>query len=474
MKLFQLLENLSKEEFKVLRKAVLSPLFTTNEKVVVLFEQLRSLYPNFDASEEGRRRLFSKIFKEAAYNNYKLRRLFSELTRVVEDFFIHLELEQQKVTRQKRLINVYKKRGLYTLFKKEIAGLLAELDKSNYQNIEYHWQKIQVLKDKYFHPKYDKYDKKEHTLEEFDKHLDAYFSLLRIQLTILLKNKATILNKQFNYPFLAAVKEEGVSGRLKENTLLQFYLQSLNLVEEEKEVNFLAFEKIFFKEFPALDKDDKRIFYGNINNYITRESNSANPLFSPKLRQKWNIFGLNNGLFIQNGKMNEARFGSIMILGCIVGDFEMVDDFMQKYQKLLDIADLENTIIYYEGIYHFTKGDFDKVLSLYATFQPPLIHRLRVRGIISRALFVNFLQDDSYYETLNNFLKTFEVYLNRTDYFPRHQVNSYKNFIKIIRSLVDKIICSESTVSIKTGFNKSIEGQVFYAKNWLIAKVETL
>lgn len=474
MKLFQLLGSLSKEEFKRLRKAVLSPLFTTNEKVILLFEQLRSQYPNFDTSEKSRKKLFKKIFKTATYNDYKLRRLFSELTRVAENFLIHLELEQQNVIRQKRLINVYKKRGLYTFFKKETADLLTELDKSPYQNIEYHWQKIQVLKNKYFHPKYDRYDKTEHTLIELDRHLDTYFSLLTIQLTILLKNKATILNKHFDYPFLAAVKEEGISRRLKDNALLQFYLQSLNLVEEEKEVNFLVFEKIFFKEFPVLDKDDKRIFYGNTNNYIVRESNRGNALFSLKFRQKWNIFGLNNGLFIENGKMNEAKFGQIMILGCLVGDFEMVDNFMEKYKYLLDVEDLENTIIYYEGIYHFAKEDFDKVLTLYATFQPPLIHRLRVRGIISRTLFAKFLQDNSYYETLNDFLKTFEVYLNRTDYFPLHQITYFKNFIKILRALINKILTVKSTKTIKIWFKEMIEGQVFYAKNWLITRVELL
>ena len=61
MKIFQLFACLSQGELKLLRKAVLSPLYNTNQKVVRLFEILRPLHPHFDDSVNARKKIFKKL-----------------------------------------------------------------------------------------------------------------------------------------------------------------------------------------------------------------------------------------------------------------------------------------------------------------------------------------------------------------------------------------------------------------------------
>jgi len=76
MKLFLLLSSLSKEELKVLRKAVLSPLYNSNKKVVQLFELLRPKHPTFDASQKVKEDLLTLLekisIKNAAYHREKI------------------------------------------------------------------------------------------------------------------------------------------------------------------------------------------------------------------------------------------------------------------------------------------------------------------------------------------------------------------------------------------------------------------
>jgi len=99
MKLFLLLSSLSKEELKVLRKAVLSPLYNSNKKVVQLFELLRPKHPTFDASQKVKEKLYKKLFPAEGFNDYKWRRVCSELTKVIEQTLIHIDTMENDFAR---------------------------------------------------------------------------------------------------------------------------------------------------------------------------------------------------------------------------------------------------------------------------------------------------------------------------------------------------------------------------------------
>ena len=113
MKIFKLFACLSKEELKLLRKAVISPLYNTNQKVVRLFEILRPLHPNFDDSIKTRKKISKKLFPKEAYNDYKLRWHFTELTKIIEQLLLFIGQEADEFERQKRLSEMYRQRNLY-------------------------------------------------------------------------------------------------------------------------------------------------------------------------------------------------------------------------------------------------------------------------------------------------------------------------------------------------------------------------
>ena len=87
-KLFILLSALDAEEFTLLGRAVRSPLMNTNQRVVALYEYFQSFYPLLEGPELEGEVLFSCLFPDEAYNDYKLRRLISSLSQLVEQFLV--------------------------------------------------------------------------------------------------------------------------------------------------------------------------------------------------------------------------------------------------------------------------------------------------------------------------------------------------------------------------------------------------
>lgn len=468
MKLLQLLTSLSKGEMKLLRKAVVSPLYTTNAKVLQLYELLRLQHPSFDASEKGKAKLFKKIFGTTKYNDYKLRRLFSELTRVVENYMIFLDMEVEKIDRQKCLISAYNKRDLYSFFKKETDDLLAKLEDSPYQNADYYSNKIELLKPKYFHPNVNRYDIKDNTLNELSNYLDTFFSLNKAQLAILLKNEEEILNRQHPYTFLATIKKESITGLNKTNVLLHLYLQSFYLLTGKTEIDFSSFEAQLFESFSSFPSIDRQIIFENGLNHILRQNNRGNPYFENHLVFKWNLFGLKHSIFIENGTMSETTFSNIIITACKIGQYDWVQQFIKDYKSMVDTFDIDGNMIYYASYIQFSKKDFDKTLAICSTFQPPNRYILPVRGMIIKCLFEKFLQDDSYFDTLTARLQSFETYLKRNDYFSAINILRYENFIKLLRMLINKIIQKEAPASIKKWFEQNSQEIHLYSKIGLL------
>ena len=94
VKLFLILKGLSGHEIKELKKAVQSPLYNTNERLICLYEVLKKQHPIFPNTTTFKEKIFRRIFPTEAFNDQKLRRAFSQLREVTEQFLIHQQINK--------------------------------------------------------------------------------------------------------------------------------------------------------------------------------------------------------------------------------------------------------------------------------------------------------------------------------------------------------------------------------------------
>lgn len=474
MKLFLLLANLSKEELKLVRKAVLSPLYNSNKKVVQLFELLRPKHPTFYTSQKAKERLFKKLYPTEGFHDYKWRRLCSELTKVIEQVMIHIDTMENDFARQKQLKQIFNKRGLYPLFKKKSSDLLAQLEAKPQRSAEFHREKMDLLAEQFFHHTHDKYDFQDDILEQSMERLDTYFALQKMRFAIAYKGKQQVLNKNNPIHFLEAIKKIKAEGFQKDNVLLELYIQAMDFSDKTSLVQFKQYEKNFFtrlKEFDGVDQ--KILFMAGINFVVKKKNNGVNTFNSFPFN--WYRFGLSNDLVLDQKKLAEHAFANIIINGCHEKEFDWVENFMDNYKGYLNIDNIEETLLYYRGVVYYLKGDWDKSLDFLMRGANKDIYPLRSRSVIIRALFEKFLTDDSYLDILLSNIQAFEVYLRRETLFAEEKVNNYLNFLLISKLLAKKIHANERPQAIRNWFrNKTSNNASTLARSWFIEKVDNL
>lgn len=474
MKLFLLLASLSKEELKVLRKAVVSPLYNSNKKVVLLFELLRPKHPTFDASQKTKEKLFKKLYPLEGFHDYKWRRVCMELTKVIEQVMIHIDLANNDFARQKQLKSIFNKRGLYPLFKKNTLDLLTKLETQPIRNADYHRDKVDLLTEQYFHHTHDKYDFEDETLKQAMEELDTYFALQKLRLAIAFKGREQVLNENTPILFLETVKKKSKEGFQSDNVLLSLYLQALSFLEETSIRDFKRYQQKLFSKLENFDKFDQKVLFVAGLNFIIKQENKGMTEYRNHLFN-WYKFGIVKELLLEQNKIMENMFANILIVGCKIKAFVWVENFINDYKKYLNSDNVEDILLYYRGIVYYMKGDWDKSLDYLITGAKKDIYPLRSRSVIIRAVFEKFLQDNSYLELLLSNIRAFEIYLRRETVFVEEKITHYLNFLLISKLLAKKIYANESPKSIESWFKTKISSNTsVLAKSWLLEKIKNL
>ncbi len=469
-KLFQILGSLNSEEFKGLKKMVVSPIYNTNKTVEALFEQLRNQYPKFDTTQKGKEKLFKKVWPGIAFNNYKIHRLFTQMTQLIEEYLLLLEQRENRFERKKRLMTIYGKRNLIPFFEKEAKGLKNELDDFPFRDLEYYQDQIALNEAVYFHPLNDKYNLKDESLDRLIDSLDYYFVLAKLRYGLSIKNRERILTKPGNWRFMDALQKEQGLGLIKSTGLYQIYKKAFALQEEDGLNHFEQYEKKLFENITVLGKDRKILFFTGLN-FINRQVNKGITSFSHKALE-WYQFGLHNGLLIEHGKMNEVTFGNIVVFGCRQKEFDWTKDFILSYKHLLDVSHREDVAVYHSGLLHFYQKEFEAAFSILLnyTFIPAYFLRSKLTAI--RAVFEQFIINKEYYNLLIHQINAFEMAMKRSKSFSAFSKEPAMNCVAIIKSISKSIWNNKINATlIRKHLEELNSSKKIATKQWLIDKL---
>lgn len=474
MKIFQLLHTLSKDEWRLLKKATQSPLYTTNPKVGKLLDLLAKQAPNFDDSPATLRKLFKKLFPKEAFSENKLRKLISNLTKVVEQVLLYQAQEQDEFVKQKRLNEIYQKRGLHRLFQHSTSDLLTQLEDRVIKDAQYYQEKFEVLYSQYFHPLHDKYNTKDNTLVNVTACLNTAFAIHQLRLALALKGREQVMNEAPDFTFLAILRKEWEKGELADNSLIGLYLQAFDLNGETTIEDFDRFEAALFKETLSLSKEDLKFLFMTGVNYAVQQKNKGILYFKP-VPFKWYQFGLNSKILIDQQVIQESVFANIVIFACHEQQFDWALNFIDNYQVYLAKKDKKAAVAYYQSLVYYLQGDWEETLAILSRNEFKSIYQPRSRIITVRALFEQFLENSDFHELLLSNLQAFEAYIRRNETIAKNKIIYYKNFILITRQLANRIYRFEKSKKIKEWFkNYTTKNPEFTAKTWLLEKVANL
>lgn len=476
-KLFHLLSSLSDEEYKLLHKAVRSPIWNTNEHLLSLYSHLKSFHPSFDLSEKHYYRLYDKIFKQQQYDDYKLRRLFSEFTKVVEHFLIYLETQDDQRGRQKQrlLLRALGRRNVYTYFERGTLQVLEEVEEEPFLDVEHFQSLIGLHYGIYFHPLTNRHSKKNNHLHHLTESLDNYYVLAKLRIGSELKNREKMLNIRYQNQLEEEILGEIGAEMTNNSFVYQMYKLVYDLFEEPARVTaFDKLKQLLNENIAALRKPDQFFILHHLINFAARQINSGKTPFYKEALDLYKT-GLSLGLLLENGKIREATYSNIILLGCQAGEFKWVDGFIEQYYSYLKEDIGEDARAHALGLRYFYEKKFDQAVDQLLNYRFSPAYQPRVRIIIVRALFEQFLQDESIYNLLQAQCDAFEKYILRNEFLAKSRLEPHLNTMRMVRKLAQLIFDREPKATIQLWLTQELEsGKKFISQNWLKAKSSQL
>ncbi len=472
-KLIKLLKSLNEEELKRLGRFIRSPFYGYNPNITLLYEYVRKYYPELNSSKLNREKVFAKLFPEEQFSWNKLKKLMTALSQLVEEFLITMELEQNDFQKRKWLNKALGRRQVYDAFDRGTTHLLEELEEGSNRNMDFFKEQLELLSDRYFHPKFNPYDKKDLSMERMGECLDSYFGLAKMRLGTEIMVRNRILGRNVEQRFLDSLRKEREKGWLSNNPTYELYQHLHSILEEAEGGDFENLNQLFFEKVHSLQRIDQQVLFFHSLNYIIRKVNQGNAEFSSKALE-WYKLGLNQELLIEQGRMSETTFGNIVIFGCREKQFDWTKAFIEDWKQYLDPEILEDAFAFNMASWYFYQNEFEDTVSFLMSHSFSIPYQLKVRLTEIRAFFEQFLKDDSYYEVLIAKIQAFENFIKRNTFFSKNNLEPYLNCIRIIEKLTNKISKRERKHKIIEWLENKTRSRRVITKNWLFEKANSL
>lgn len=428
-KLIDILKSLSDNELKGLAVFIEKKLDKKDTLPQKLFLVLEKYFPEFDEKDLRKEKIYTKVFPKQKYNENKFSKLMSELTKIIENYIIHIKQQEDVVEEKMYLLKYYFERNLdkyFIIAARELRALLGKLPVGSHQNIvKYQFEELIATYELKIDNRTGDYQKVYSELNEF------------------------IESEKLRWENLSLIDPS--SFRKKEEPHKQFYVihSKLNkmLVNKDEVYFFEAMEDIE-KNIKLFAQEESREILKILLHFSIEKVNSG---FYDYYLQQFKIYQLfiNTDLILNHyGKIHIATYKNYINCALRLGKFKEAESFLEYYKQFL-LDDIKDDVYNFNKAYIlFEKGEFDDALSLLLiTKLDDIYYNLAQRRMIIRAYYELLQKDNSYFELFHSNINAFKKFIYTKDKLPEVHVVLNKNFLKILHKMEDNLKTDKKKVA---------------------------
>lgn len=430
-KLFKNLKLLDKQHLGNFEKFINSPYFLKRKNLPALYKELMKLSPNFDISKQE---IYSRSFPGKIYNDVLLRKYFSELNNMLDDYFAVSGFQKDKWTYSSKLIDRLIEMKNYDEAEKIAKETIADLEKNPLRNEKYYYNK-------YIFESYLK------TISNLKTNLNPdtdwkqamegfvnYSALTVFQFYYIILNDARFRKEKSSIDLeilnrLVKVYEENGITEKPMASILSNLVKSF--IEPENEAYYRNIKEMILKHKDLLDKNELAAIYTYLHNYCFVKVDSGNLTF---MKERFDVVNevLANGLHLKDGYMVPDMYISMAMNALMMKEFNWAEDFIKKYKNHLpDDEKISHEFFAYSALNMF-KGDFSKALKY--------LSRVKFKKYYDKfkikAMMLMVFYEAEYYEQAFSQADTFRHFISKYKTITPYVRERTNNFIKQVLQLI--------------------------------------
>jgi len=437
--LIKILTTLSIKECNKFVLFVQSPYFNKDEYIVRLLKYLKKLHPKYKEEAVEKVLIFKKIFKQEPFDYLKLRRLFSATLKLLEQFFLTEFQQANQIDYHINLMSTLKARNLDKRFQKIHLKTKALIDENKTIDGSYYFNQYKYFLhlDEWLVEDNEEFGKPE-LLQEAINHLDRFYLLEKLNRSIVMLNRSTVLQTrskdyQFTYPLIEEVAtyvEQNQALFKDDPGVLIYYKQFVSLLDEDDEASYFELCQLVDENIERFSKREGRFLYFSLLNYATEKINQGNFNFfkhSFEIQKKMLI----QGFLMQNEVLPDLSFRNLVTSALALKEFDWTLHFIEEYHKYLPKNIRTNAYNYNLANYYCEISEYDKAHKLLWNVE----YKNLMYNLNAKAMLLRIFYETNAEEALDSHISAFKVYLMRNKMIAKDRYKRYYNLFRFTATL---------------------------------------
>lgn len=453
-KLIDLLKSFRNNEIKDL-SVFINQISYEESFVLKLFSYLYKQYPLFLDKNIEKEKVYKKLFPTKKYDENKLSKIMSELSKTIEDYIIVTHSRSNDLYNKVQLLTYYNERLLEKLYQqteKEIIKLQTKMPISaQNEMLSYQFEFIRLLNR-------IKKDIRKPDFQILYDNINIFFETQKLRwqninyTSMLPELKTTIITDNSVNMYYRLQKK--ISNLFVNND--DAYLeQIIDFLTE----NTLNFEKI--------EKDE---IYLLLTAYTLDKGNNGNVIYHKYLFDIYNLMD-KQGVFLNiYNNIDLASYKNYITLALKFNEIDAAEVFLEKYKYNLVKEIKEELYNFNKALILFEKKEYNTVLDLllFCNFTD-VFYKLNQRRLLVKTYFELSRFDESYFNLLFDYIAAFKKFLLTIKTIPQNYIILNKNFIKYTEILLSKEKFNNEEVKLYT--DKLSKVDQISERNWLNEKI---
>lgn len=432
-KLVDVFYALSKSQQRALRKVVRSPYFNRREDVSQLFDLMYKT-PLTNRQKLRKEQVFKVLYPNETYAAEKVDHVMSFLFKIIEHFLIQEYHINSTTSTQLTLLKVYQQLGLNRQFKRLLTATQKWQNNQTIRDIDYHEHTFAVeLKQYEFLAQQRRGTAK--NLQELSTKLDLRFLAQKLKNGCALLAHQAVYNKEYDFGLLdLIIPYIEAHPTLLENpaiAIYYYYYLAVTTSPDLEEDYFQSFKMVFLNSTHSFEQHELEDIYTLALNYCVKKVNVGALEYQHELFEIYEL-GLQLGILLNNGILNQFKFLNIAKLALRLEKIEWTKNFIETYKSKVTAQYQDSYVHAVYSMLYFAQGKYQETL-------------LRLQQVDYKDLFITLdakvMQTKIYYQldeydALESSINSFKVFLRRKEIMAYHQ-EIYKNFTRYLQKLIN-------------------------------------
>lgn len=431
-KLVVLLRTLDVWEMRNLRELVASPFFNKQEIVIRLLDETEKCLKKGEAAPELED-MHKRLWPGLAYDHQRLRYVMTDLTRLVEEFFVQKQLEAKSWLQGRLLLEGLAARKQEKYFGQGLAKALEKLEKDGFRDADYHYERFrlhQLAKD-------FEAERKEKTQEDWMhpliEDLQNFFFGTRLRLVCDLVSKAGGNVQPQDKTLVDELRKQLGKQYGNEPAAISIYESVLQmLTHTDPELYYRKLRMSLKAHAKHFQQDELIHLYGFALSFSIQQLNRGIEAY---LKEIFLLYQeqLEINLLIQNGTFPVQHFKNIVTVGLRLKEFEWTRNFIETGAKILPESERESIVTYSNAALHYVLGEYNACQKLlqFVTFGDP-VYELEGKILLMKSLY-----ELSDWKSLHTLGEKQLKYLAQNKSLSERQRSFHANFVRFLLRLVD-------------------------------------